>query len=213
MTTVVTELRANQIGAVSLLLAAAFDDDPAYRALFPNASSRPPGLTDLFARNLRTHLPHRCSYVLSDGDDVVATVTVRPPGGIPISLSTMLRRGLIPFGVRHGLSSVKRLIALKGLYDRLEADVANGMSHRLVHMMAVSPHRQGRGLGAELLRAALERSAGAKHAASLPVLLTTHSPRNVTFYERHGFRVCERRDISPASRAYPVWIMKRTPDS
>ncbi len=205
----VAPIVASQVPAVGRLLAEALDDDPAYRFLFPRARKRGASLADFFARNLRTHLPYRCTYVLAERDEVVASVTVRPPGGIPVSLLTMLRRGLVPFAARNGLRAVQRLLLLKRVYDELEGQILQGESHRHVHMMAVAPRRQGSGLGTHLLERALALSASSE-AAALPVVLTTHTERNVVFYRKSGFVVADRRAIALGGDVYPVWSMYRS---
>jgi predicted N-acetyltransferase YhbS len=150
----IRDLEPADVPETAALLAHAMDDDPAYGFLFP-AAARCHGLTDLFARNLRTHLPYRCTSVLTEDGHIVGTVTLRPPGGIPISVLTMLRRGLIPFGAAHGLGAVRRLFALKRVYDDLEEAMVAGAPHWLVHMMAITPAKQGRGLGSRLVGAVL----------------------------------------------------------
>jgi ribosomal protein S18 acetylase RimI-like enzyme len=201
-------LTPSQIPAVAQLLARALADDPAYRFLFPHATKRSPALADFFARNLRTHLPYACTYVRTERAEVVATVTVRPPGGVPVSALTMLRRGLVPFVARNGPRAVKRLLLLKRLYDELEDRIVGSHAHRHVHMMAVAPAMQGRGLGTRLLDEALARSASGE-AASLPIALTTHTERNVAFYCRSGFTLTDRRELALGGEVYPVWSMRR----
>jgi hypothetical protein len=211
----VAPISAPLIDDVGSLLAQALDDDPAYRFLFPSPEARRRGLADLFRRNLRTHLPYRCTYVLTrqastSTREVVATVTIRPPGGVPISLATMVRRGLVPFVVRNGPFAVKRLFALLKAYDEIEAQMARGESHRLVHMMAVAPPEQGRGHGTRLLDEALALSTRASGEPRLPVLLTTHKEANVVFYRKLGFAVADERRLTlPGAPAYPVWSMRR----
>jgi GNAT superfamily N-acetyltransferase len=210
-------ISAPLIDDVGSLLAQALDDDPAYRFLFPSAEARRRGLADFFRGNLRTHLPYHCTYVLTRqaststrAIEAVATVTIRPPGGVPISLATMVRRGLVPFVVRNGPLAVKRLLALVKAYDEIEAQMARGESHRLVHMMAVTPPEQGRGLGTRLLDEALALSTRASGDPRLPVLLTTHKEANVVFYRKAGFAVADERQLTlPGAPAYPVWSMRR----
>lgn len=206
-------LRSGQIPATATLLADALDRDPAYRFLLPSETSRRAGLRELFARNLETHLPHRCSYVLTDAEDVVATVTVRPPGGVPTSALTMIRRGLIPFAVRHDYSAVQRLLALKRTYDALEHDLGRGAPHLHVHMMAVKSGLQGQGLGSLLLDQALGAARPEPSAPEVPIVLTTHTAHNVRFYEKRGFAVVSEQDVRPGGgEAYPVWGMSRSLD-
>jgi GNAT superfamily N-acetyltransferase len=209
----IRSLEPEDIGATATLLAEAMDDDPAYNFLFPRRQERPAGLKDFFAGNLRTHLPYRCTYVGVVGPTVVATVTVRPPEGISTSLLTMVRRGLLPFAYAHGLRAVRRLLILKGAYDAIEARLARGERHWLVHMMAVDPARQGRGLGSQLLNFILDATVDAAAIEGMPpAVLTTHKRRNVVFYERAGFEVDDVKDVSLMGEApYSVWSMRRRP--
>jgi GNAT superfamily N-acetyltransferase len=212
-TIAIRPLEPADIGATAALLADAMDDDPAYNFLFPRGQDHAAGLEDFFARHLRTHLPYRCTYVGVVGPTVIATVTMRPPEGISISLLTMIRRGLLPFAYAHGLRAVRRLLILKGAYDALEARIARGERHWLVHMMAVDPARHGRGLGSQLLNFILDATVDARMAEGMPpAVLTTHKKRNVLFYERAGFEVDDVRDVSLMGKApYPVWSMRRRP--
>jgi GNAT superfamily N-acetyltransferase len=203
------------VPAVARLLAAALEDDPGYAFLFPDPAARRAGLQDLFERNLRTHLPHRCTHVLhDDSGHPLATVTVRPPGGVPISLWTMVRRGLIPFALRHGPVPVRRLLRLKGIYDRIEDAIAGGRPHFHVHMMAVAPRHQGRGIGSSLLEQALAQSAaghGSNGTERWPTVLTTNDAANEGFYRRAGFHTVEVRriELAPGHPAHDCWCMRR----
>lgn len=203
----VLPLEEHSVDALAGMLARAFDVDAAYRYLFPVDAERPSGLADFFARNLRTHLPHRCTYVAcSASGELLATVTLRPPEGISISALTMVRRGLLPFALAHGRSAVRRLFWLKATYDALEQRATQSAPHWYVHMMAVRPESQGRGLGSELLDHVLERARASVH----PTVLTTHLSRNVVFYQRAGFELLEESLLSPpGDRPYTVWSLRR----
>lgn len=207
----VRALEPRDIEATASLLAHAFDDDPAYTFLFPDRGTRGAGLADFFARNLRTHLPYRCTYVGLVDSRVVSTVTMRPPKGFSISVLTMIRRGLLPFALAHGARAVRRLFALKDAYDAIEGRLARGERHWLVHMMAVDPARQGTGVGTHLLGHVLESTVDWEaNGTRPPALLTTHNERCVHFYERAGF---ERDDVEQVALLgevpYPVWRMRR----
>ncbi len=208
-------LEPEDIGATAALLAKALDDDPAYNFLFPRGQNRLAGLEDFFARHLGTHLPYRCTYVGVVGPAVVATVTMRPPGGVSITVLTMIRRGLLPFAYAHGMRAIRRLLILKDTYDAIEARLARGERHWLVHMMAVDPACQGRGVGSHLLQFVLDATVDAGTVgAQPPALLTTHKERNVVFYERAGFEVDDVEDVSLMGNAsYSVWRMRRRPRS
>ena len=195
--------------ATSRMLADAFEVDPAYRYLIPDAAARPSGLEDFFARNLRVHLPFRCSHAAFEGGRLVGTVTLRPVGGVHVSSLTLLRHGLLPLLLRHGREAVRRLVWLKRTYDALEHELAAGQPYRHVHMMAVSPQMQGRGVGGELLTQVLgdARPSGTSPAPS--TVLTTHLPRNLVFYRRAGFEVTLERTLHPPrAEPYTVWGMR-----
>lgn len=197
------------VDATADMLAHAFEVDEAYRYLMPNAATRTNGLRGFFAGNLRVHLAHRCTQVMLDAEQrVIATVTLRPPGGIHISGGTMLRHGLLPFAFSHGVAAVKRMFWLKAIYDDLEANAAQRSAHWYVHMMAVHPEHQGQGLGSQLLRHVLD--AAHKVDANANTVLTTHLQANVTYYRRAGFEITDQRTLTPpGSHPYTVWSMRK----
>jgi ribosomal protein S18 acetylase RimI-like enzyme len=204
-TAAVRALRPQDVAETADLLARALDYDPAYRFLFPSDRARPTGLRDFFRRNLQVHLPFGCTFVSTSGAAVCATITVRPPEGFRIGALTMIRHGLLPFAAAHGARAVGRLLALKRVYDELEAAAASGRPHWHVHMMAVDPACQGQGLGSHLLRSVLARETTSD---SRPVVLTTHKPINVTFYRRFGFDVTSENDVQ-LGVPYRVFSMRR----
>jgi ribosomal protein S18 acetylase RimI-like enzyme len=55
-------------------------------------------------------------------------------------------------------------------------------------VLGVDVSRQGKGLGSLLMKHALQRV----DAARLPAYLESSNPRNIPFYERHGFEVVGR---------------------
>ena len=69
-------------------------------------------------------------------------------------------------------------------------------------MIAVDPARQGRGIGSALMRVGLERAA----IGSADAFLETAVPRNVSYYERFGFRVVETGE--PVERCPRIWFMR-----
>ena len=84
---VVRLLEPADIGTTSALLTAALDDDPAYAFLFPRRQDRRRGL-----RILHAQPAHPLAVPLYArrriGSAVVATVTMRPPGGVSISMNS-----------------------------------------------------------------------------------------------------------------------------
>lgn len=194
-----------EVEATAATLADAFDVDAAYRYLFPGPE-RAAGLRDLFARNLRLHLPHGCTWVARDERGVTASLTVRPPGGLDIGLMAMVRSGLVPFALVRGPRVVRRLLWLKSTYDALEHAAAGGAPHWYLHMMAVRPDVQGTGVGSRVLDEVLARTVATR--PDVPIALTTHIERNLPFYGRIGLAVCSEQVLRPPDGApYTVWSM------
>lgn len=207
-------IEPRDVPEVALLLARALHDDPAYAYLLPGTGiARRAALQQLFAGNLRAHLPFACTRVLCDREGrIVSTVTLRPPGDIAITLAAMLRYGLVPFALRNGTDAVRRLLRIKSIYDGLESLLGQGRSFWHVHMMGVLPEAQGQGHGSEILSELLastvdvELSPGALH----PTVLTTHKERNLPFYERAGFDIVHEQTLNmPKGPSYRVWGMRR----
>lgn len=71
--------------------------------------------------------------------------------------------------------------------------------------IAVEPTAQGRGFGAALIAAGLERAA----ADGTGAFLSTGTPRNVSIYGRCGFRVVE--DLDAPDGGPHVWFMRWDP--
>jgi len=76
--------------------------------------------------------------------------------------------------------------------------------HYYVVSIGVDPARQGHGHGGVLLRAIHARSEADPTSAG--VALDTQNPRNVTLYERFGYRVTGEEDIGPLHS----WCMFRS---
>jgi ribosomal protein S18 acetylase RimI-like enzyme len=76
--------------------------------------------------------------------------------------------------------------------------------HWYLPLIAVDPARQGQGLGDALMTHALARC----DADGLPAYLESSNPRNLSFYERHGFTVLGRIQAGSSPTLVP---MLRTP--
>lgn len=71
-------------------------------------------------------------------------------------------------------------------------DTAHLGPHYYVGMFAIAPNFQQRGLGAALLAAMAEDA----DAAQVPVFLYTGNMRNVRFYQKSGFCLCNQRGMA-----------------
>lgn len=154
-------------------LLAAFHDDPLYRWLYPDETTRPRALGDNFTLILSLARERGRIDTTSDG----STVAVWTEPGVallddPLPFVDLLDRW----------APRRRDTALEGM-ERC-GDFAR-QTDQTLHVLAVHPAQQGRGAAARLLGptlADLDRS-------GVPAYLESTNVRNVTFYTRCGFGV------------------------
>lgn len=72
--------------------------------------------------------------------------------------------------------------------------------HWYLPMIGVETHMQGQGIGAALMRHALERV----DAERLPAYLESSNPRNISLYRRFGFELVGTIQIGSAPPLYPM---------
>ena len=78
--------------------------------------------------------------------------------------------------------------------------------HWYLLILGVDPPRQGQGVGASLTFQPILRRADSE---ALPCYLETMKPRNVTFYQKHGFEIVVEEDTTDG--ALHFWTMRRNP--
>ena len=139
---------------------------------------------------------------------IVGTATLRPPGSVHGSLRDLLLAGLPRFVLRRGLRPIRRDQALSRAFEAVDAEIAGERPHGYLHMMAVAPGLQGRGLGSALLGHALSQTT---HESALSVTLQTQKPENLAFYARAGFELVDTREMpsADAQEPYTTWSMIR----
>lgn len=155
------------------VLTLAFSTDAAVRYMFPNASAYLAAFPRLAAAMGGAALEAGTAW-LADGE--AAAALWLPPGQSPDGDAI----GAV-VGEFAPLERLEVLAEVGELIDRYHPKEP----HWYLPMIGVDPFRQGQGLGAALLKAALRRC----DADGLPAYLESSSPRNVPLYERHGFEV------------------------
>ena len=106
------------------------------------------------------------------------------PGDTAVSYWRFLRTGAARCAANLGPAAFKRFLHVElSLESQHDRDIA--VPHWYLLLLAVDPVSQGCGVGSRLLVPVL----GKASAISMPVYLQTLHERNVSFYERNGFRV------------------------
>jgi ribosomal protein S18 acetylase RimI-like enzyme len=182
--------------AASVMLARAFQDDPAWEWVIPSASRRRALLPWLFRVNFEVT---DAEVWITEGE-LDGCARWLPPGRPEIHVGPMLRALFAtPIRVREGTS---RFLAYGRAVEAMRAS-AVPEAHWYLAGIGVDPDHRRRGIGAALMQPGFEASA----RDGIPCALLTNNEANLAFYERHGFDVIrEGRTPEDGPRA---WMMRR----
>lgn len=194
MTTV--RLSSEQLGEASIVLARAFQDDPAWSWVLPNPRRRASLLPWLF----QTGFEIADAEVWTTEGEIRGVARWLPPGQPNVHVGAMLRALVTtPLRVRE---ATNRFFAYGRAVESLRGR-AVPEPHWYLAGIGVDPPYQRRGIGSELLAPGLEAADG----AGLPCALLTNSEENLAFYRSRGFEVVrEGRTPDDGPRA---WMMRR----
>lgn len=177
-------------------LAGAFADDPVFNWLIPpDAPNREARARTFFTLMARSYL-RRGKHVYAGPDGVAAALWSAPgPWQLPMSEVMREMRGTLK---AFGSNAVKALRAQL----QVEAKHPKEPLHWYLGYLGTEPGHQGRGIGGALLRAVLDDA----DATGTPAYLESSNERNLTLYERHGFRVVEELPLlGTGPTVYRMW--------
>ena len=182
----------DQVEASVGVLARAFQDDPLFVAMFPDARERARAMLWVARWNLR----HAVMFgtVLTTGANGGVAIAYRSDASVYGEEQLAASLGSMP--ERPDRVDWDRYDALQAAWTVPDEELAAaiGGPHWYLDMIAVEPDRQGRGIGGALLRAFHGRA----DADGLPTGLFIFQPRNLPLYERHGYTLV-RSGTEPAA--------------
>ncbi len=194
----IVRLRDDQLREAADVLARAFQDDPAWVWMLPDARRRATLLPWLF----------RLGFEVADADVWTTEGKVRgcarwlPPGRSVMRVAPTLRALLTtPLRLRDATT---RFLAYGRAVEAMRSRVASG-SHWYLAGIGVDPAEQRKGVGAALMQPGLEGAARSR----VPAVLLTNSERNLDFYRSHGFEVVA--EGATPERGPHAWAMAWTP--
>jgi len=186
---------AGDAAAVIEVMQAAFHDDPVARFLQRREPQRRRGIAAFTSTLLRLPTARREVYLADDG---AAAAIWSPPEQWELST----REGL-PF-LLSLLRTPRRLPAALRFFAR-----ADGLHphepHWYLDLVGTRPDRQGKGIGATLLRPVLDRC----DEQGLPIWTYSSNRQNLAFYHRLGFEVLD--EVVLIDGAPPVFPILRRP--
>jgi len=182
-------------------LARAFYADPMMQCLVPNDAKRARLLPSFFALVVRYCLRYGEVYTTPALEGAACWLT---PGNTTPTFARVLRAGVYVSPLDFGLAGLLRFLQISAYTEASHQRAAPGQ-HWYLWALGVDPPYQGQGIGGMLLQPVLPRA----DAESLPCYLETENPRNVPFYQKHGFKVISEGEVT-GSRLH-VWSMLREP--
>lgn len=197
MTIAVRTTRAEDLSGMAGALGRAFADDPLFDWLVPDATKRHQMLPAWFTLAFKKMFTRREVYTT---DDHAGAAVWAAPGewqAKPVETISM-----IPGSIRVvGLGPMRRLITMLNAMEKEHPEEL----HWYLEVLGTDPPHQRKGVGAALMKPALDRC----DAEGLPAYLETQKPDNVAYYRHHGFEVRKEMDL-PKGGPH-LWTMWRPP--
>ena len=135
---------------------------------------------------------------------VLGSANWLPPGKTGVDEGTLAAAGALDVLGQMGDEAAGRFGTLMAQLGELH-EQAVPPDHWYLLILGVDPPRQGQGVGGSLIEPILRRA----DAEARACYLETMKPRNVTFYQKHGFEVVVEDDT--ADGALHFWTMRRNP--
>jgi ribosomal protein S18 acetylase RimI-like enzyme len=200
------KVQKKDIPKAGAVLANAFQHDPIWTKIFEDEGKNHQKMGALYEGPVRYCLKYGEVYAPSEHLEGIAGWGLNDFADMTIW--RMIRSGSIISGMKMGLTMAKRAQKMRVVFEPLEADrKANMKGSAYIYLMiiGVASEFQGQGFGGKLLRALIEES----EQAGVPIYLETETERNVSMYERLGFRVLNQITLPMVN--LPMWEMAREP--
>ena len=183
----IVRMENGQVAEASAMLARAFQDDPAWEWVLPNAQRRAALLPWLFQVNFE--VTEAQAWVTTGGLDGCARWL--PPGRPQIHVGAMLRALVAtPIRVREATS---RFLSYGRAVEAMRAEMTPE-PHWYLAGIGVDPARRREGIATALMQPGFDASAQDGN----PCVLLTNNEANVHFYANRGFEIV-------AKARHPGW--------
>jgi ribosomal protein S18 acetylase RimI-like enzyme len=194
----VVRLEDSRLGEASDVLARAFQDDPAWVWLIPDAERRRRLLPWLF----RVGFDVTAADVWTTSGVVRGAARWLPPGRPPMRVGPTLK-ALVTTPFRLG-AAIGPFLSYGRAVEALRAE-AMPEPHWYLAGIGVDPGARRQGIGGALLAPGI----AASERDGVPAVLLTNNEQNLSFYEAHGFRTV--REAKTPEDGPHAWAMVRRP--
>ncbi len=194
-------------------LVRAFDTDPLMKYVVPSDSERAKRLEGFFYSATLYGYKRGTIYIATGEKDerVVATaIWLGPAAQNGLSVGSAIKAGLtvpmLKVFFKLGPAATIRLLNVGDYTEKLHHQFMTKM-HWYLLFLGVEPTFQGKGVGGELLQPILKRA----DQEGLPCYLETMNPKNVPFYQKHGFQMVHTSVIPKGGPQ--MWAFRREPQA
>lgn len=163
------------------MIGRAFQNDPFMVYLVPDPAKRKRFLPDLFRIMLRYCSRYGTVYTTAD---LAGAACCLPPGQTNPTIARLMGASMRSMPILFNLARLRRFLQVTEITDREHIQTIPG-EHWYLWVLGVEPQKQGQGIGSKLLQTVLQQA----RTQNLPCYLETENPRNVPFYQSHGFRL------------------------
>jgi ribosomal protein S18 acetylase RimI-like enzyme len=199
----VVRLVASQKSQAAKTLARAFQEDPMFTYIFPDADQRRKSLAWQWEAVIGYSLDYGEVYTTPDVDGVACWLK---PGNTRVTVWRMIRTGIQLQRAFESFRGKTRRVSMEVMsyLDQVHERLING-PHWYLWALGVDPIRQGQGIGGQLIQPILALA----DQASLPCYLETLAEQDVAFYQKYGFDVSSAGEIP--GHGLKAWMMRRKP--
>ncbi len=162
----------------------AFQNDPLWQFMIPNAEERKRMLPKFFRVFLNASIRGGQSYGV--GDPIVGVALWCAPHQRRFELSEAFIAGVLKLTFKGFLSPFLRALKVFSRIEMMQGKYAL-RSHYYLNTLAVLPELQGKGFASMLIRPFLEKA----DEESVGVYVETMARRNIGLYEHFGFQCVE----------------------
>jgi len=180
------------------MLGEAFREDPIWCEIFKNQKEKFP-----LAFGVPIKYTLKYGKIFAPTSNIEALAAWLPTPYVDTTFWRLIRSRALFEGIKLGQDIGKQISIV---FKQITEDRQNIMKGDYVYLfvLGVSPEKQGKGLGTNLVRT-LQKNL----APNVPIYLETESERNVSFYERLGFEVVNKFQVPLLD--LPMWEMVYRP--
>ena len=183
------------------VLARALQDDPGMIGVLKGFSEeeRIKALTVSFGANLQKCMPSGAPLGVNNEEEMAGAAVIHRPGMYPPPVLTQLSLFWTGFTAVWSLGVMWRWIKILTALEKNHPKEP----HYYLELLGVDPPWQGLGFGSRLM----QQLTSWADADGVGCYLETSKPRNVPFYQRHGFQITKEIDVIGVH----LWMMWRPP--